>query len=526
MRIIILAMLVAGLFHSSFGQVIYPNHYIKNYLKLLDLENENFESGITLHPSIISAYAPDSSLKNDIWDGKFEYLNLDNKRIQVLDPSWSASFNSKYPRGYNDGAQWQGKGFNSALNFGVTGRIGILHYTFAPVVYMAQNKAYTIVENSAARNEFAYPFAHNIDWVQRYGNEPLYAFHPGQSEVRLVYKKATIGVSTQNMTWGPSQFNPILMSVNAGGFPHIDLGTNAPVNTSIGDVEFKSYWGILKESKYFDSDDSNNDRYVTGFVLGYRPKFIKGLSLGFNRVLYQRSKDFDFKDVFSGFSEFFSGSDEELDGRLVNDAYDQMGSIMVRWLFEEARFETYVEFARNDFSGGITDFLLQPEHTRAYTLGFIKTGKIQDNTIKFVYEHTNMGNSRTKLTRPTPTYYIHHIVPQGYTNLGQILGAGIGPGSNSDQIQLNYYTPNGLLGFEVQRIRFNDDYFFSKYAGVEGPPHDVEYTFGFNYLKFMDKVTINLGVDYSVRTNWQYLKGKNVGNLYTYFSITRRLNHN
>jgi hypothetical protein len=524
MRSIYTVILVLLFSTNISGQVLYPNHYSLDYLNLLELENEGFKTGITLHPSIISQYAPDSVLKNDVWSGRLKFIDFEEKKVHFLDPSWNASFNSKYPRGDNDGAQWQGKGFNSSLNFGVTGKFGMLHFTFAPVLYTAQNRNYKIAPSSFPKNEFAYPFSRRIDWVQRYGNDAVYAFHPGQSEVRLVHKNATIGVSTQSMTWGPSQFNPIIMSDNAGGFPHVDLGTNAPATTSIGDIEFKSYWGILKESDYYDANDNNNNRYITGFVFGYRPNFIKGLSIGFNRVLYQRSKDFDFKDIFSGFSEFFSGADEELDGGLVNDAYDQLGSFMLDWKFKEVGFETYLEFARNDFSGSITDLLIQPEHSRAYTIGFIKTGRLWDNPVKFTYEHTNMGNSRTKLIRATPTFYVHGIVSQGYTHNGQILGAGIGPGSNSDQIEIKYYKHDGAIGFDFQRVRFNDDYFFSTFVNNDVSAMDVEYNLGLNYLKFINEISLQAGFLYSIRTNWQFQKGNNVSNVNVYFSLTRNIN--
>jgi hypothetical protein len=213
-----------------------------------------------------------------------------------------------------------------------------------------------------------------------------------------------------------------------------------------------------------------------------------------------------------------------LDGGLVNDAYDQLGSFMLDWKFKEVGFETYLEFARNDFSGSITDLLIQPEHSRAYTIGFIKTGRLWDNPVKFTYEHTNMGNSRTKLIRATPTFYVHGIVSQGYTHNGQILGAGIGPGSNSDQIEIKYYKHDGAIGFDFQRVRFNDDYFFSTFVNNDVSAMDVEYNLGLNYLKFINEISLQAGFLYSIRTNWQFQKGNNVGNVNVYFSLTRNIN--
>ena len=86
----------------------------------------------------------------------------------------------------------------------------------------------------------------------------------------------------------------------------------------------------MNESDFFDNDAGNDKRYLTGAVIGYQPKFIPGLNLGINRVLYRDWFDGDFvpldlvASVIGRVSDDRSGS--------TNDEYDQMFSLMVNLL--------------------------------------------------------------------------------------------------------------------------------------------------------------------------------------------------
>ena len=61
------------------------------------------------------------------------------KKLEVLDLVSRVSFNSTYPRGFNDGAVWKGKGFTFEIHAGISGRIGKLSYQIQPIAYAVQN---------------------------------------------------------------------------------------------------------------------------------------------------------------------------------------------------------------------------------------------------------------------------------------------------------------------------------------------------------------------------------------------------
>lgn len=495
-----------GLFLSdAYTQVLIPGSMQEDILRLSTVEIDIEDKPIVLTPSILTNYDLDS-LTFLGW----EKLLFNSKKISdnfyVIDPHATISYNSKYARGMNDGAAWKGKGLNSTVNFGFGGKIGKLHYTFAPVVYYAQNKPYRIDSGPFDKNEYQYPFGRNIDWVFRYGDDALADFWWGQSEVRIIHKNATIGLSTQNMVWGPSVINPILMSNNASGFPHLDIGTATPARTKIGDIEFRGYWGILRESEYFDSNSENDYRFFTGWALGYRPSFLKDISIGISRFLYRDAKDdggLGIKDYLAAFSPEILERKNPIQVGGQNDLYDQMASLTLRWSLPKEGLEFYLEYAKNDFPGAFATLFENPDRSRGFNLGFIKISELKNGGKLLVnYEHTNLAKNQTGHITVTPSYYVHSVIPQGYTNNGQIMGAAVGPGANADFLRVNYYNKNYILGFNYHRNRHNDDYVV-RYLEFN-PPFDVEHSFDFSYSRQMGNLFVDAHFNFTGRRNWYY----------------------
>lgn len=493
------------------GQVLFPGYHMEEYYEILRMKNPELADPITYNPAIINSYATDSTLSWDLWEGKFDMSDKGTDYIEVLNPYAKIGFSSAFPDSYNDGAVWEGKGFNSSLNFGFTGRKGMLSFTFAPVVFFAQNKDFYIADSPFSKNDFSYPFERKIDWVMRYGDQSLSQFSLGQSEVRLHYKKLSLGVSTQSMVWGPARVAPIIMSNNAAGIPHVDIGTSKPIETKIGKIEFKTFWGVMTESAYFDDDETNDQRYLTGAVVGWQPNFVEGLSLGINRVLYRDMFDGDFKFVDAIAALWGNISNPNL----PNDDYDQMMSLTMRWAFKEYGFESYLEFARNDYPGVFVDLFENPERTRAVTMGFIKTFDLNNGKlVRVVFEHTKLNKIKLSVaTTGHPTYYVHTVVENGYANNGQLMGAYVGPGSNANHIKVQIYSPKGRLGFTIDRVRFNDDYFIANFAGNSEAPNDTRFRLGVDYLRFIGNFSLDASINSGYRRNWYYESDRDSRNL-------------
>jgi len=474
------------LFHLiSYGQVSVPS----SFFQTIDIYNDS--STLAFHSSV---------------------NNLKQQAFSLINPQARVSINSNYPRGLNDGPVWKGKGLTSELHLGASGKLGALSYTFYPVIYHSQNLSFDLApQANSGTNAYGYQYigglGGGIDWVQRYGDNSFAAFHPGQGELKLQLGKFVTSLSTQNYSIGPSVYNPIILSRQGSGFPHLRIGS-APLNLKIknielGKLEANYLVGLLTESDYFDNDKENNTSYFNGLFLAYTPSFLENLTIGFNKALYKQTNRFSSQDIISVI--------KVLDTATFNGQFDQIASATMEWKFPAVGFRAYMEFAFNDYGGAYK--WIEPEHSRAYTVGFEKYTQFKnEDHLNITYEHTNLSRNHTYMWRAEPTFYIHSVNRQGYTNRGQLIGAGIGPGANSDMFQVKYLHRNHIFGLGTQRIEYNKDYFAVNIR--DRRLHDIEYSFGSYYQIDLEKVRLSLELIYSKDHNRYYVFNNNETNLY------------
>jgi hypothetical protein len=405
--------------------------------------------------------------------------------------------NSRFPVGRNDGAVWQGRGVTMAVDFGATATWTRLTATVQPTVLFTGNVRFQLAPVSLpGMPPYAYPWR-VIDMPQRFGDQPFWTLDWGQSEVRLDTGPVSVGFGTANLWWGPGIRNAIVMSDNAPGFPHAFVGTNGPAATSIGSFEARWIWGRLAQSEWFDPA-ARIDRFLTGIALGYSPSFIEGLTLGATRVFYSIVPADgvpvgEYFAVLRGLRKERLATQQNPTG---DDDHDQLLSLFFRWVLTDDGFEVYAEWARNDHSWKVSDFLLEPEHSQAHTVGLQKAVPLSDNRLlAFRAELTHLERSTTFQVRDTPTYYAHSIVTQGYTHRGQIIGAGIGPGGNSQHIGADLYAPWGRTGVYLERqVHDNDAYYvWAEANNAEFCCHDVSIHLGSEALFFVGDFDLGAG---------------------------------
>jgi hypothetical protein len=501
---IILSMLMP---FATQAQVVTPGSEQYDYLRILQLRQDSVSIFSNNYQTIL--YSAPDEIQHDMW-GMFEN-RLKGDGFQLLPFRTRSTWNSAYAKSMNNGPVWRGRGLTQEFHGGFQARYGMLHITLNPSVYVSQNRPFElgvnpIYELEYEKSKFSYPFSGKLDLVQRYGDDPFFNIHPGQSDISLLINNFRTGVSTQNMIAGHAHYNPMLLSTNAPGFPHFYVGTERPFSFYIGHFEIKQIWGGLYESSHFDDNPANDWRYFTAFLGGWQPRFTKGLHLGFNRAFVQRGPDFQFfsGDLFATLYNFNNPESGEFEGIPINDAFDQVVSITARWTFSEVGFEPYFEFARNDFGGG--PFGSTPDHTRAYTLGFTKIFDLPDASIfALTGELSNNGSSRTSLTRDTGPYYIHTFIEQGYTNGGQILGAGLGPGGIAYNLFMRRYSSKGMHGAIIQYMRINDDFYYTYFD--DNNRHDYEYTFGYKGVVHKTRLNIAFSALFTWRQNMHMIEG-------------------
>ena len=496
--------------------MISTHDYISDYLRLLEVKGVGLNEPIIVHSNHFLQELPDSlSYRINPWGDQlkqYEYVQGEGLNFTLLSPQFNSNYNTKYARSFNDGPAWYGKGVSFDVNAGFRVDLGPVSGIFYPNFSFSENRPFQLFENGIG-NEFRYQLDPRIDWVQRFGNSSFKQFHLGQSSLFADLWKIRIKVSTENMWWGPGISNSITMSNTAPGFLHASIGTYKPIVTSYGDFEFNSIWGRFRESEYFDGISDNDNRFLHVLSFGYRPSFsklFKGLSFGLTRVIYQTwpTSGLSFGDLFLGLKNTNSIPQVDSNGNLVFDETDQILSFNFRWIFAKAASEIYFDFGRSDFWLDFKDLVSEPDHSGVYTIGFQKAFTSKNGTWRLSFEHTSLAAARTREIRSSLSIYLNSAVTQGYTNRGQLLGAGIGPGSKAQTLRLDKFDSNGKLGLVLSRIKFNEDYVFDQSTNTQTTlNHDVEVNFGAEYVRFFDSFELATQLIFSRRINWYYQDG-------------------
>lgn len=405
-----------------------------------------------------------------IWESENQGNNWFTKgfyhgfKYKLYGPEWFNSYNTAAPYGQNDGALWQGRGYNTSLTSGIRAEGFGFEITLKPMITWSQNREFdintNIYHNQYSYSFFADTFTHYIDYVQRYGDSPVFNFSFGDSEIRWNWNTFTIGFGTQSPWLGPAQLNPMLGSNNATPYPKVDIGLRKTkviipgVDWYIGDIEGRVWTGMLTESDYFDNNPDNNKRMLNALSASYSPSFIPGFSLGLNRIFMTYWKPENLSYLLRLFttsrlnSLASSGNDE-----------DQKFSIFIDWKFDKVGFEVYGEFGRDDFANEHTN----PFHTAIYTVGAKQKIPLPWGlTSQLSFEWNNFEMSQDfQLQWPYMGYYSHGFVNQGYTNNGQIIGAGSGAFGNSQFIKYKVFFNKGYINLFFHRYCPNNNCVYS-----------------------------------------------------------------
>ncbi len=453
-----------------------------------------------------NVFDPDNGMGHDnILSNRVIYSSPDNKSsLQLLPFTWQQQYNTHNPYGWNDGPMIPAAGYQTLFSPGIYYKYKFVSIQFQPEFVYAQNKnfdGFTQAGNDNTAWQAWYALNNAIDMPERFGTGAYAKLFPGQSSIRINFDPISFGISTEDLWWGPGVWNSLIMSNNAPGFLHFTLNTTRPIKTPIGSFEFQLIGGKLVSSGYsplVPGQPGNHDtlytakpadwRYLSGGVFTYQPKWVPGLFLGMTRVL----QDYENRMThsFASYIPFFlstskesyvnpaTGMDSEIAGR-----GDQIASAFVRWIWPSAHAEIYLEYGREDFSWNTRDLLLDPEHSRAYLFGFKKLFSIAnrpDEYMQVSFETTQLAKPPDDLQErnTTPDWYANYLVVAGYTNDGQVLGAGIGPGSNLQTLDISWFKGLEKIGLQLNRYEHSEDFYYNAFPGGETRRHWVDYSAG------------------------------------------------
>jgi hypothetical protein len=427
-------------------------------------------------------------------------------RIQILPMSLQTEWNHKYP--YPVASQHiPNRGWQTFASGGLHLAAGPFELQLQPEFIWAQNKFYDPgVEKSR-----------HTEYEERFGEGPYRRVLPGQSSVRVNAGVFSLGYSTENIWWGPGQFNALLFSNNAFGFNHFTLNTRKPAKTFLGFFESQVIAGYLRGSE-FQSNVSiiqsrnfrDEKRYLSGLVISYQPKWTPGLSIGISRVFQQyismRGNTFnDFFPISAPFQKVRSGMGRDAEGR------DQQATVFFRWVVPEAQAEFYFEYGRRDHEATWRGVLLNPEHARAFLFGVSKLFAVSGEAhIMTRFELFHQQESINILARyggitGGNNWGGHGSVVNGFTHRGQMLGPGIGPGSNVQTLETSWVKGIKKIGLRLDRLNRYQDYFVKQFNDFTPEQRWIDLALGtifeWKYNRFL--LSSNLTFIQSLNYQWQ-----------------------
>ena len=142
----------------------------------------------------------------------------------------------------------------------------------------------------------------------------------------------------------------------------------------------------------------------------------------------------------------------------------------MRWLWTQEHAEIYFEWGQYNNTESALQQSLAPNNVRAYTFGIRKLlpfGSLKDENILLGIEATQLQENSLNNILSGDEWYVNRFIRQGYTNQGQELGAGIGPGGNLQTVNVSWVKGIKKLGLQFERYAHNNDLYYLTYTNTQ-----------------------------------------------------------
>lgn len=448
--------------------------------------------------------------------------------------------NSSLPYSYNEGSLYPAVGLQERISIGVTFLYKHWSLKLQPELVAATNKSPEGLAMDFDQQNYwprYYEYVLNkIDLPDYFGDKALQKFYPGQSSVKYNTEHLSVGISTENLWWGPGLRNSLIMTNSAPGFMHFTVNTRKPWQTRIGAFEGQWIVGQLNDSKIDPPENTRlnnaayfiprntNTRTITGLVLSWQPKWTPNLYIGFAKSYYLYNKDVVAKDLLPF-------------GR-INEKRPGLGSLFIRYAMPADHAEVYVEYGRSDKPATLVN-IFEDTIPSAYVIGLRKLFPLRSgkSAIEFLLElaHLQLPNAHSifqndpALNAQTKSWYLNRYIRQGYTQDGRSLGASIGAGSNSQTMSVSWLKGMSRVGFSLERVLHNNDfYYYNYFNGLLYPGPNFKYWTDLSAaLQFQwqfKKLIIAGNLQYTSALNYKWVK-LGSGGIWAASDITDKKNY-
>jgi len=438
---------------------------------------------------------------------------------------------------------WQGRGVNSALALTASLRWGRLTAVAAPMAFVAQNSRFPLMVPPADVSPYAEALLpYNLDMPQRFGDRAYHRIDGGESSISLRGLGMVTGLSTASQGWGPGESFPAVLGPNAGGFPHLFVGTTGRglrvpkigrVNAHyvLGVVDQTPYSPVSGGEEYVGGRQSGTKRVGVGMTVSYMPALLPTLELGATRFYHspyrEPSQRWDawskpFEGIFKNSFDGRSGPEGDPNGDFDN----QLASAYVRWSFPRRGGEVSFEYFREDHAWDARDLAAEPENNAAVMASFrVATHRSDLEIALLTFEYFDGDIPPIAQVRGSGNLYVHGMLLQGHTQRGQLLGSPVGAGAMTGQsVTWERFKQTGSSRINLRRWRSRtrgssdpQGAFFN----VDNPVpnfHDwiIDGSYGMTRYRGTSALSVDVGAAYAGR--WQLAESRT--NLYIRTSVS------
>ncbi len=467
MKIFILFSWLSFLVQYSYAQNVLSDIALSDYARIAQMKD--------------SVNAPDQSFAirstSQYWNGQLnDTFSLKTKgKFKWVQAGYMLQNNTTTSVGWNDGSMYPSVGLQQRFMLGAHFQLHNWSIHLQPEFVTADNKeplVYNIDPSSPNFIARYYLYIINkIDNHYRFGTSGINAVFPGQSSIRYNTKNISLGISTENLWWGPGIRNSLVLTNNAPGFLHVTFNSRKPIPTKWGNIEFQTVLGQLQNAEFEAPDNaymrtvwaggiaekSSVPRGIFGYILSWNPKWTRNFHVG-----------------FSGASYFYTSPVTVDPSALIIDEENKsgpafLGAMFFRYVMPKEQAEVYLEYGRSN--RWVNPFnIFGDSIPTGYTAGFRKLFKKKHHKAGLL-----LSAEITQLQLPDPrslfnpasiygpprtnSWYTHAFIGQGYSNYGQVMGASIGPGSNSQTLNISWINGLKRIGIQVERIAYNNDFY-------------------------------------------------------------------
>ena len=306
--------------------------------------------------------------------------------------------NNNAPNQENMDVRYFGKGLGSFNSVHIAWLGKFVSLSAEPFLLQNQNKKADFYQRPA-------PYQFLNDVVQSEGSQ-----FNGQglrnAHFYLHYKGMGIGLSNENMWWGPGIQGSLSMTNNTVGFPHYSFGTIKELRWRKWGFYGKYTLATIKENEkvgdsYFTSLAGSITYYSNPVItIGLTRNYMTG---GINDLVPWTLKDAS-KIVFEGvFLENLKSKKYTTPGG--GDPFDQTLTGFFSMMLPKSKLKLYLEVGYNDNRQNFWDYVIHPDHSIATIMGFQKYGIFNTKDLVLGFEYASLVNSRMQIFRVSPPWY-------------------------------------------------------------------------------------------------------------------------